>query len=97
MSSETNNNGRSSNSDTKPVKTFRHGTLQVSIWKSYNSGKPYYNGRIEHRYNANRGDGPDDWKSSDYINSRDMPAAVILWTRASNYIAHQLEKERAGN
>lgn len=79
----------------RPVKVFRHGSLQVAVWKSYNNGKAYYNGRLEHRYNANKGDGADDWKSSDYINYRDMPAAVILWNRAANYIAHQEDTNRA--
>lgn len=81
-------------SDTnQPIKTFRHGSLQLSVWKNYNNGKAYYNGKIEHRYNANKDkDGQADWKSSEYISARDMPAASILWQRASNYIAFQQDK-----
>lgn len=78
----------------KPIKTFRHQSLQLSVWKNYNDGKAYYNGVMEHRYNANKtGEGAADWKSSSYIASRDMPAAAILWQRASNYIAHMQDKE----
>ena len=88
MSSET-----SQTRNDKPVKVFRHGPVQISIWKSHNNGRAYYNAKMEHRYNANKGEGEADWKSSEYINERDMPAAAILWQRASNYIAFVQEKK----
>ena len=74
-----------SNETQAPVKTLRHGTLQVSIWKNVYDGKAVYNARLVQRY---KDKASDEWKDSKYINDRDLPAASVLIVRASNWIAH---------
>ena len=76
----------------RPVKTFTHGALQLAIWKNHRDGKAYYSGTMNKRYNANKGTGDADWRSTESIPYLDMPAAAMLWQRAANYIAFQKDK-----
>ena len=80
-------------SNNPPVKRFQLGGVQVNVWKNVTDGKPFYNITIEYRYNANRGGGEADWRSSKSISERDIGNAVMLMQRAGNWIAFVKDRE----
>lgn len=75
----------------KPVRTFRHRSLQLAVWKNVSGDFTFYKSVLSCTYK----DG-DDYKSTSNIDYYDLPAASILFARAANWIAYQIEKESAG-
>lgn len=74
----------------RPVKRFKHGTLTVSVWANHHEGKAYFQATLTSAYKVKD---TDEWKESKTIPYRDLPAASVLLVRASNWIAHQIEKD----
>jgi len=75
----------------KPVKTFWHRSLQLAIWKNVSGEHTLYKSVISCSYKV---DG--EFRSTSNIDYYDLPAASVLFARASNWIAYQLEKESEG-
>jgi len=75
----------------KPIRTFRHRSLQLAVWKNVSGEHVFYKSVLTCNYK----DG-DEYKSTSNIDYYDLPAASILFSRAANWIAYQLEKESGG-
>lgn len=72
----------------KPVKTFRHRTLQLAVWKNVAGEHTIYKSVLSCSYKSN-----GEYRSTSSIDYYDLPAASALFSRASNWIAYQIERE----
>ena len=75
----------------KPIRTFRHRTLQLAVWRNVTGEHTFYKSVLSCTYK----DG-EQYKSTSNIDYLDLPAASILFARAANWIAYQIEKESGG-
>jgi len=67
----------------QPVKKFSAGAVQASVWKSQGKNdKETFSVSIEKRYK----DKDEKWKSTNYLNSYDIPKAQLILAEAFRYL-----------
>jgi hypothetical protein len=72
---------------TMPVKTFKSGAIQVSIWENESLGqdnmpKSYKTVSFDRRYKDKAG----NWKSTNSLRVNDLPRAVLILQKAYEYL-----------
>ena len=79
-----------------PVKSYRSGCINVSIWKNEGKGKDgktyeFLSATLQKTY---LDDTDKQWKESKSLNATDIPKAILVLNKAFEYIALKIESEK---
>ena len=77
---------------TKPVKQFRCGALNVSVWEREHKGDVYHSATASRAY---KDDDKDEWRYSDQFNREDLPVVAALLNQAFSWIVAQQAQAKA--
>ena len=69
----------------KPVAKYRIGYVTATVWKNDNGGTKFYTVNLSRSYKDEGG----EWKETDGLGHGDLLNAVLVLTRAEEWIADQ--------